>query len=737
MTGLRLTPDINQEFKEIPENIEHFWSLGAGPDSKKPIHKIYQEINRLFRKANKAKARGAERASRTKRKKLKKLIKRYVNNERGSLPSIAVALLAWVVARCERGISGDAIKFTSVLRYKSEVLRPLLNLFHSHQWLAFTEVEFETIYFDALNWGKRSDKGWRVRVIRDFHLFLESQISVESPDWTALFSYAGARVPQDSIDANLLTEIEYFRCLEIVRNDDLLPLLVQQRYALALILGYRFGLRISEVIQLRYSDVQENNHHMFIQVVTNVFGEKKSTKSLRQIPLIGKINEYEQEIVKRVMDQCAINFVEDRQALLINSDEARVELDGNRMSGYLNRLLKHVSGDPGLHFHHLRHGWVMRMMAIAFPNRWDSLWARIRIALVGVSGTQDCELLWGDDVNTAVKIRAISDAVGHVSESTSLSSYFHLHDFMASDLIQSEESYPSVQGYVYALLSNYGVLNGRIASNNTLGSREKKILKAEKIEKLFRNSVEELQEFTQTPPWVGSAPQTTSLTLNKIDRLLTVMANRNGSLEGLYELFGVPLGKLYDIIEVADSLETRSGYERYSVALAVNDPLLTRANEVITAEPFNVDETKRFREFSLAVESSLEKLNEMDRNSIEPGIDAWARAHQPNTKIFMITSLSQLKSLFDLFGLLNIFDYKAELKLNHQDRWPREVRVELERYHINTRHVSFRIAPVDKSTAHKSFNLPIRISEISNGIKTVDAFNRLMFCLRVLLDSQK
>jgi integrase len=734
MTGLRMDQDLEEKIVEKPENIEYFWALNDDSEIKKTVHRVYQEINSLFKKAKKAKPKGSERASRAKKKRLKILIKHYVKKERRVLPSIAVALLAWIVARCETGISGDPIKFNSVLRYKSEVLRPLLNLLHSHKWMTFSGPEIESIYMNALDWGNRSDKAWRARVIRDFHLFLESQIGIESPDWSGIFSYAGSRVPKDAIDANLLTEDEYFRCLEVIKGDKSLPPLLRQRYALVLILGYRFGLRIGEIMQLRYVDIQRNFDHLFVQVVTNVFGEKKSIKSLRQIPLVGEIEEYEEEIFDLVLAQCKIKFIEDRQTLLLHLGEARDEIDGNRMSVFLNRLLRYITGDNGAHFHHLRHGWVTRMMAIAFPGKRDSFWGKFRSKIIGKSGGHDSEMLWGKDANTAVKIRAISDAVGHVTESTTLSSYFHVHDLMGHDYFQAVEVYPSIQGYAYALNHNYGVLNARIATNKGLTSREEKILKAEKINHIFREYSEGMQKYDQMPLWENNTRMITHLTLNKIDRLLTVIANRNGKLEGIEALFGVSMSIINKVIEVADDLETKSGYEKYRVALAVNDPLLFRAKEVMGDKSFNLDETRRFREFSKEVESSLEMMNEMELRCIKRGIDAWTRAHQPQTRNIIVTSMVQLTSLFELFSQLKISEYKAELKLNYDDQWPSEVGIELDRYHIVTNQVAYRVSPVDKSKPRARFNLPIKISNISNGITTVDAFNRLLFCLGVALE---
>jgi integrase len=732
LTKKRLEGQV-AEVEEEGSVVEWIPLLSGTTSASLSTNKALKSIHEIFKDVVGVEPKGKNRMTDAQLKAFKNKLRSFVEDTEG-LTSILTALCGWLIMRCDKGRSGKRLKLSSIRRYESELFKPLANIMHNQDLYALDAESYEAFYRMALNWNGRKDKAYRVKLIRDFHEFLYDHYAIDEPEWSGLYAYANARERKFKIDANIVTDVEYEKSFEVIFGDKSLSPLERDRYAALLFLGFRFGLRFGEALRLRHVDLLSNGEQVFVQVRNNIYREIKSPAGIRQVPFVGRWSDTENELFERLLEKSTIAFEEDPQALLLNMGDPRGETNAYRASRYLNSLLKHVSGDPGVRFHHLRHTWVNRMIAIAYPGQ-TGVWSSITSLMTAWAGEENAWLLWGKDENSCNRLRGISDAIGHSDQSTTLSSYFHLHDFSASNLLFENRENLKLRAYCYALQEGYGVLNGRKEKNKTETTLHQKIMKAEKIQKVLGQIPLPVQFHDLMSPWQGQNNTEEILDLNKIDRILTVVSNRWGNLSHVGELFGIPINSVIKIMATAMQLERSSGYESYQAAMAADDLLVRDIQFKMKRlkSKLNVAETNRFRKFSKSIEDTLGQMGVNDLKDLADGLKAWEGAHQPSINNYIFVTIDQLRMFLALFRLLEISEYVAELKRSIGEVWSDELYMELANMGVQSKAVKYRNQPMEKSTVHRQYNLAISITNISEGIQTSRAMNRLLFCIGVLL----
>lgn len=464
---------------------------------------IWRDLQNIISRVNDASPQGVTPSAEIKRNQLSKRIRTYVDSQ-PQLSPITLAITAWIVARCHKGVSGNKVRVSTILRYLSELARPLLYLVGSRNWSEFTSEDFDELYLQVLDWGNNGDQAFRILRLFDFHRFVTKAYGVEHPDWSMLFSVAGEEAPLHEIDANILTVSEYDTALSLINQDVLLSDWLKSKYSMLLILGFRFGLRFGEAMRMQWRDIQQGpNQEIIFQVHNSVYGEVKSSASVRQVPLLGHFSEIEQHIFDKVMVQAEAWFKDDNQVALMFEGQPRRLIDNKQAAHYLNTLLKHVSCDPSLRYHHLRHTWVTRAIATAYPLPLTSFWSTVRTALIDRLGESNRALFWGENSDLSQKLQAISDATGHASTQTTLSSYFHMADVLgAAYLVQQEIEMPIKVLSNMLNMTEQALYKRRARANN--GSLIQNALMAEKVITIFNNPLSTVTTIKRLPSWPTS-----------------------------------------------------------------------------------------------------------------------------------------------------------------------------------------------------------------------------------------
>jgi len=327
---------------------------------------------------------------------------------------------------------------SSVTTYLSTIGQPLVA--HS---LEFGDIqtasadEWEALYENVLNSIKPS--GDRAKVqnrLCDFHAFLVDTIAAPPID---LENTQGA---QQRVDVNIVTPAEYRRALDLIESSKQ-PERFRTMQKLALILGYRLGLRRSECAGLLVRDVVYiDGNDTFIgelSIRSNAYRRGKSYAATRRLPLwllMPKERELLIEWVKRRQGETTTQQIQ-KQLLFCSSGSGRLLLDEKALFHPVQTALKTVSGDPSLRYHHLRHSFVsftlLRLLERSPCELLPEAWLLDDNGDIALPNTEaDISVLAGlapQDRPSRKRLWQLALWAGHASPDETLGSYSHLLDW--------------------------------------------------------------------------------------------------------------------------------------------------------------------------------------------------------------------------------------------------------------------------------------------------------------------
>jgi integrase len=221
---------------------------------------------------------------------------------------------------------------------------------------------FEDIYREALEEIDPEDETPSVRKrlvdsLRAFHAFLVRKHRVKPLEDTSIFSVGRSGSP---VDANLITIEEYHKILDWLQrkwpstvDPQLRPLA-----RMMVILGFRCGLRQSEVLGISQSAVSEDYGAKPELLIQPSFANRlKSPNAKRRLPLFLLMSKQECQ-----------QFLEFARRADVRSNRHRrvFDVSAPRLLRIIHDAMRSVTGDRSLRFHHLRHSFatwtLMRLM---------------------------------------------------------------------------------------------------------------------------------------------------------------------------------------------------------------------------------------------------------------------------------------------------------------------------------------------------------------------------------------
>lgn len=215
--------------------------------------------------------------------------------------------------------------------------------------------------------------------------------------------------------------------------------LIAHAQLIVLILGYRCGLRISEVRHLQLVDLQypgmlkilssEQSEHLGRYAATllirgDQFNKLKSSSSRRQLPLnilmsseerVELLNYHQAQRVKVGKRKVPGKFI-------FSEDNGKTPMDFTELQRSLHEQMRQLTGDPDLRFHHLRHSFASHALQashgltepLQLPEHWQD------------------HMLQG---TSRKHLHQISSHVGHSSGNVTLQHYTHNLDCIVRDLL--------------------------------------------------------------------------------------------------------------------------------------------------------------------------------------------------------------------------------------------------------------------------------------------------------------
>lgn len=328
--------------------------------------------------------------------------------------------------------------------YLSTIARPLV----AHQPFGDVQAasadEWEALYENVLNSAKNPTSRAKMRNrLNEFHHFLVDSYAFPHIDLDS------AQAEKQRVDVNIITPAELRRALALIETSRQ-PERFRTMQKLALILGYRLGIRRSECAGLQIKDVaylfENDPFGGEIIIRSNDYRKGKSYSATRRLPLWLLMPEEQRDLinwVKRRQGEITTQQVT-KQLLFCRSGNGRLLLEDKALFQPIQIALKTVSGDHTLRYHHLRHSFVTftllrlleRMPGELLPDAWV-LEDHRNIAMPNTDA--DISALAGLAPQyrpSRKRLWQLALWAGHASPDETLSSYTHSLDWVLGQALR-------------------------------------------------------------------------------------------------------------------------------------------------------------------------------------------------------------------------------------------------------------------------------------------------------------
>lgn len=634
--------------------------------------------------------------------------------------SWSMVVVAWVANLCVSGTSNKIdIAYSTIDKYCSMVMRALLRLQDSQDFLALSDLAYEGIYLRIL---ESEDKHKRLNLalrLKEFHRFLVLKYEVEEPDWSALIGAAGVESRQSFADANVVTMEEYTQALACIRVDESLSGRTRAQYAALLFFGFRLGLRFGEAWRLQYRDAfyVGGVGELYVHVHHSVFGQVKTPSGVRTVPLLEKMLPDEVLTIKEILDLAGDSFEEDALIpLMAESNDSRKLIDRYAAAAYLGSLLRGLTGDTNLRFHHLRHSWASRMVGEQHFSNTENLNQTPSVFKAANLVPEH----WKDFIGigpVTYPVRSVMTAIGHANEATTLAGYAHCLDHIAGSLTRSLSPNLSDEGFSYC----EGVKPAAIRKRRSRGSTALQGKEIPQPPILLKDRVAVL------PIKPVDDKVNARLSLVQIDTLLRRYKGARCEIGLLASRLLVNADSAKTMLDSAARIERASGYTRYLLEEKNFDPIVVSGGKSTNRNKLFNSETKRITQLLARLDGRFDYFSQKQRHALKLGISVWCKTFEHATYANIATDLEEVKALLDLFVLLEFEINKTLIVASSSDDG--ELQKLLLMFGLPVKSGSIPYAN-EKTTARRRGRISVSLEKNTVG-GTIREIHRVLFILAV------
>lgn len=291
---------------------------------------------------------------------------------------------------------------------------------------------YEIVLEDALSTHHRRNMA---RGIREFHYFLQKKYHVEAINSAELLGIGLTRAP---VDANIISIDEFKACIKKIRSS---PILLKHDIDLAEIaalittIAFKCGTRRMEVLRLRISDFHPSSKP---EILIRPWDTRrlKTKSSTRKIPVYALLDEDELASLKswwtkRTKQEKNATFSEQLFAIpRIGLSTINQEF----LFPKIHQILRAITGDPTMRFHHLRHSfasWSVLRLFLSDLEEMPDLFPDLPETKKWLAESKDFrKSLYSHDEMTRKHLYAIASILGHSGPDMSLEHYIHFPDLI-------------------------------------------------------------------------------------------------------------------------------------------------------------------------------------------------------------------------------------------------------------------------------------------------------------------
>ena len=387
------------------------------------------------------------------------------------IPSIAFALLSWTDHLANEGsVIVKEPTPSTIYSYVSDISTPLTLFAGDVDFIELSEAELSDLYLRVIDHGSVKNRMSRATSLRYFHEFCVEEFDLEDIDWDEVAP--GYTSGTSRVSANLVTHTEYLLAKDMIENHPALTLRERQMNKLALVLLYRCGLRLGELLRLTVSDVILGTQKILL-VRNGIYGKTKTRAGVRQVPWLDRLQEDELNLLKMWIDHRRTIVKKDPWGALFGTDaESRVLEMRINLSRTLTHVLRHVTGDNSIRIHHLRHGVATAALSLALGD--SSTHAATQNAAMLFNFTSydpasEFRLFHLGNASCTRRINyAIAQAIGHTSPRTTCWHYGHsldvmLHEYVGRSIVLKNVQIAKISGIKQNLLNVTAFKNPDVA----------------------------------------------------------------------------------------------------------------------------------------------------------------------------------------------------------------------------------------------------------------------------------
>ena len=308
---------------------------------------------------------------------------------------------------------------------------------------SLSNSEWNEIYLTIIeNIERNNTRRLTAKALYRFHTFLVETGKSDQISDGRLLSFQ--RTLMD-VDAQIICEDEYQMIL-----DQIVPSLGTRIQAdevrmirLLLILGYRCGLRRREALYIRVEDIIGYIEESFLRIRKNRIRWLKTTSSRRALPLHALLETDELEELLSWVKQREAQIIEDKDDqgyLFALPQQGKQYFHEKELFEPLHRVMRVVTGDEAIRFHHLRHSfatWTTLMLFSADFKLEFSFFEHLPKTRRYLEKAEDFrKKICGHNHPTRTHLYQVALMLGHSSPEVSLEHYIHSLDWIHDAIVR-------------------------------------------------------------------------------------------------------------------------------------------------------------------------------------------------------------------------------------------------------------------------------------------------------------
>lgn len=386
----------------------------------------------------------------------KKALDKFYTQHKDQLCPVLACLIQWGIDLLTyynkqdllRGRVKNAVRPSSVRTYLDTIGNKLLMISAGEDFINLEGDELHDIYAEVISLCRTQKSQHRAgNRLKAFHAFLVERVEMEPVDFSDITTSADP--DEANVNANILSPDEFDAIKKVLALHQKAINRYQKILLLVAILGYRCGLRRSEVRKLRLIDIQGREEPELL-IRNNRYAYVKSNDSIRRLPLSCLLEPNELELLLDWKRDRQLEDVEnDKHSLLFcTAKEPTIMLPEKELFEPVQKAMRQVTGDRSLRFHHLRHSfatWLTLRLLKDFTEEEKNSFPFLQHKIFDKN---HCWIIrkniLGNHQMGRQVLFAVAQLCGHSTPSVTLLHYFHLSDWLLSLELKRPENQPNL-----------------------------------------------------------------------------------------------------------------------------------------------------------------------------------------------------------------------------------------------------------------------------------------------------